>query len=165
MMSRIGQAIKGAMLMDFIGATGLAVKYMFKPKATINYPFEKGPISPRFAVSMPCAVMPMVKSVASPVSCAKQSARLKLSLSKLNRVMTVHAARHVTISTWLSASIAACVRKPVRSMPSSKGRTLSLRPKPGKNSITTRNVCWRTATVGNALLRVTSNLTRLTGKG
>jgi NADH-quinone oxidoreductase subunit I len=26
----------------------LAIKFMFKPKATVNYPFEKGPISPRF---------------------------------------------------------------------------------------------------------------------
>jgi len=31
-------------------ATGMALtlKYMFKPKVTINYPYEKGPISPRF---------------------------------------------------------------------------------------------------------------------
>ncbi|MDI7774464.1 NADH-quinone oxidoreductase subunit NuoI [Asticcacaulis sp. EMRT-3] len=48
MMSRIVQGFKAALLMDFVGATGLAVKYMLKPKATINYPFEKGPISPRF---------------------------------------------------------------------------------------------------------------------
>jgi NADH-quinone oxidoreductase subunit I len=24
------------------------MRYFFKPKATINYPFERGPISPRF---------------------------------------------------------------------------------------------------------------------
>ncbi|MGA9658181.1 MAG: NADH-quinone oxidoreductase subunit NuoI [Asticcacaulis sp.] len=48
MISRIISGIRGAMLLDFVGATGLAFKYMMKPKATINYPFEKGPISPRF---------------------------------------------------------------------------------------------------------------------
>jgi NADH-quinone oxidoreductase subunit I len=48
MISRIISGIKGALLLDFIGATGLAFKYMFRHKATINYPFEKGPISPRF---------------------------------------------------------------------------------------------------------------------
>ena len=48
MLNRIGQALKGALLLDFVGATGLAFKYMMKPKATVNYPFEKGPISPRF---------------------------------------------------------------------------------------------------------------------
>ncbi|MDC7681762.1 NADH-quinone oxidoreductase subunit NuoI [Asticcacaulis sp. BYS171W] len=48
MIARLVQAAKGALLLDFVGATGLALKYMMKPKATINYPFEKGPISPRF---------------------------------------------------------------------------------------------------------------------
>ena len=48
MISRIAAGIKAALLLDFVGATGLALKYMMKPKATINYPFEKGPISPRF---------------------------------------------------------------------------------------------------------------------
>ncbi|MBC6980735.1 NADH-quinone oxidoreductase subunit NuoI [Caulobacter sp. 17J80-11] len=48
MFQRIGQAAKGAMLLDFIGAWGLAFRYMLRPKATINYPFERGPLSPRF---------------------------------------------------------------------------------------------------------------------
>jgi NADH-quinone oxidoreductase subunit I len=46
--ARIAQAAKGAALTDFAGAFGLAMGYMFRPKATINYPFEKGPLSPRF---------------------------------------------------------------------------------------------------------------------
>jgi NADH-quinone oxidoreductase subunit I len=46
--ARITQAVKGAALMDFGSAFVLALKYMAKPKATILYPFEKGPISPRF---------------------------------------------------------------------------------------------------------------------
>ena len=46
--SRITQAAKGAALLDFGGAFVLAMKYMFRPKATIFYPFEKNPISPRF---------------------------------------------------------------------------------------------------------------------
>ena len=45
---RIGQAVKGALLLDFIGAFGLSMKYMMRPKATINYPFERNPQSPRF---------------------------------------------------------------------------------------------------------------------
>src|SRR3954452_4900960 len=47
-MRRIAQAVKGAMLLDILGAFGLAAKYMLKPKSTINYPFEKNPQSPRF---------------------------------------------------------------------------------------------------------------------
>ena len=48
MLNRIGQAVKGALLIDVIGAVGLSLKYMMKPKATVNYPFERGPQSPRF---------------------------------------------------------------------------------------------------------------------
>jgi NADH-quinone oxidoreductase subunit I len=46
--SRIGQAAKGALLLDFVGAGLMAFGYLLKPKATIMYPFEKGPLSPRF---------------------------------------------------------------------------------------------------------------------
>jgi NADH-quinone oxidoreductase subunit I len=48
MIGRVAQAVKGALLLDVAGAFGLAVKYMVKPKATINYPFERNPQSPRF---------------------------------------------------------------------------------------------------------------------
>ena len=48
MLARIAQAAKGAMVLDFLGAFGLAAKYMARPKATVNYPFERNPQSPRF---------------------------------------------------------------------------------------------------------------------
>ena len=48
MFSRIGQAMKGAMLLDFAGALGLGLKYMVRPKATVMYPHERNPQSPRF---------------------------------------------------------------------------------------------------------------------
>ena len=47
-MSRIRQVIRGAFLLEFVSAFWLAMKYFFRPKVTINYPFEKGPLSPRF---------------------------------------------------------------------------------------------------------------------
>jgi formate hydrogenlyase subunit 6/NADH:ubiquinone oxidoreductase subunit I len=33
---------------EFIQSFGLAMRYFFAPKVTLNYPFEKGPLSPRF---------------------------------------------------------------------------------------------------------------------
>ena len=48
MIGRIVAGIKAIFLLEFLGATLLSLKYMGRPKATINYPFEKGPISPRF---------------------------------------------------------------------------------------------------------------------
>ena len=48
MLQRIGQAIRGAALMDFMGAMGLGLRYMVRPKATVQYPHERNPQSPRF---------------------------------------------------------------------------------------------------------------------
>ncbi len=36
------------MLSEIVKGMALTFKYMFKPRVTINYPYEKGPISPRF---------------------------------------------------------------------------------------------------------------------
>lgn len=44
----IAQTIRGALLTDFVGAFWLAMREMFRRKATVNYPFEKNPLSPRF---------------------------------------------------------------------------------------------------------------------
>ncbi|WP_409433650.1 NADH-quinone oxidoreductase subunit NuoI [Litorimonas sp. RW-G-Af-16] len=48
MFARIKQVARGALLLEFWSALWLATKYFFAPKVTINYPFEKGPLSPRF---------------------------------------------------------------------------------------------------------------------
>ena len=47
-MRRIMQFLKAALFLEFIKAFWLAMKYFFRRKVTINYPFEKGPLSPRF---------------------------------------------------------------------------------------------------------------------
>jgi NADH-quinone oxidoreductase subunit I len=47
-MRRLLQAIRGALLLDFLGAFVLGMRYFFRRKPTVNYPFEKGPLSPRF---------------------------------------------------------------------------------------------------------------------
>nr|WP_321440911.1 NADH-quinone oxidoreductase subunit NuoI [uncultured Hyphomonas sp.] len=44
----LAQTIRGALLTDFLGAFWLATLEMFRRKATVNYPFEKNPLSPRF---------------------------------------------------------------------------------------------------------------------
>ena len=47
-MTSIAHLIKSFTLWEFVKAHALTLKYFFKPKATINYPFEKNPLSPRF---------------------------------------------------------------------------------------------------------------------
>jgi NADH-quinone oxidoreductase subunit I len=48
MFARLIQAVRGLALMDFLGAFGLGMIYMFRPKATVLYPNERAPQSPRF---------------------------------------------------------------------------------------------------------------------
>jgi len=45
---RISQAARGAALMDFVGGFGLALKHLWAPKTTVQYPHERNPQSPRF---------------------------------------------------------------------------------------------------------------------
>ena len=45
---RLDQAARSIFLTEFVQAFFLSMRYFFKPKATINYPFEKNPLSPRF---------------------------------------------------------------------------------------------------------------------
>ena len=44
----VGRAATSLLLREFAAAFVLSMKYFFKPKATINYPFEKNHLSPRF---------------------------------------------------------------------------------------------------------------------
>ena len=46
-MRLVGSA-KALFLWEFVAGFALAMRYFFRAKATLNYPFEKGPISPRF---------------------------------------------------------------------------------------------------------------------
>ena len=45
---KLAQAARSLFLKEFLDATVLSMRYFFAPKATINYPNEKGPVSPRF---------------------------------------------------------------------------------------------------------------------
>jgi NADH-quinone oxidoreductase subunit I len=45
---RLVPAVRSIFLTEFVSAFFLAMRYFFKPKVTLNYPFEKGSLSPRF---------------------------------------------------------------------------------------------------------------------
>ena len=45
---KLDKAARSLFLKEFVQAFFLSMRYFFKPKATLNYPFEKGPQSPRF---------------------------------------------------------------------------------------------------------------------
>ena len=45
---RLDQAAKSLFMTEFLSAFWMSMGYFFSKKATLNYPFEKGPVSPRF---------------------------------------------------------------------------------------------------------------------
>ena len=47
-MSALAAGAKSLLLIEFFKAIGLSMRYFFKPKSTINYPFEKCHVGPRF---------------------------------------------------------------------------------------------------------------------
>ncbi len=47
-MGFLDRTARSFLLTELIGGLGLTMKYMFKRKVTINYPFERTPTSPRF---------------------------------------------------------------------------------------------------------------------
>jgi NADH-quinone oxidoreductase subunit I len=47
-MGFIDRTARSFLLVEMLQGMALSFKYMFKPRVTINYPMEKGPLSPRF---------------------------------------------------------------------------------------------------------------------
>ena len=47
-MAFLDRTARNLLLGELVAGLGLTLRYFFKAKVTINYPYEKGPISPRF---------------------------------------------------------------------------------------------------------------------
>jgi len=47
-MAFLDRTARSMLLGELVAGLGLTLRYFFKPKVTINYPYEKGPLSPRF---------------------------------------------------------------------------------------------------------------------
>ena len=47
-MRMLMDSVKSFLLLELAKGMFLTLKYFFKPKVTINYPYEKGSLSPRF---------------------------------------------------------------------------------------------------------------------
>lgn len=48
MQNRLERFVRSFGLMEILSGMALTLRYMFKRKVTLNYPYEKGPLSPRF---------------------------------------------------------------------------------------------------------------------
>ena len=48
MMATLSRSLRAIFLWEFVTGFFLGMRYFFAPKKTLNYPFEKGALSPRF---------------------------------------------------------------------------------------------------------------------
>jgi NADH-quinone oxidoreductase subunit I len=47
-MATLDRVARTLLWRELVGGFAMTLRYMFKPKVTLNYPYEKGPLSPRF---------------------------------------------------------------------------------------------------------------------
>ena len=48
MMAKLDRAARSFLLLEILAGMRLTLRYFFSRKATLNYPYEKNPVSPRF---------------------------------------------------------------------------------------------------------------------
>jgi len=162
---KLDQAARALFLQEFVQAFFLSMRYFFKPKPTLNYPFEKGPISPRFRGEHALAPLPERRGALHRL----QAVRGRFCPAQ---AITIEAGPRRNDGTrrttrydidMVKCIYAGSARKPARSTPLSRGRISSSPPRRARSSITTRSACSRTATAGNARSRRTWSSTRRIG--
>ena len=97
----INATVRSLLLTEFVSAFFLAMRYFFKPKPTLNYPFEKGPISPRFRGEHALRRYPNGEERCIACKLCEAICRPRPSPSRPVRAATMaRGARRATISTW-----------------------------------------------------------------
>ena len=99
-MAWLDRSARSIFLWDLVSGFIVGMKYFFAPKKTLNFPFERGPLSPRFRGEHVLRQSTLRgKSAVSPASCARRSALHSASSSRPSRVKTAAAAPRATTST------------------------------------------------------------------
>jgi NADH-quinone oxidoreductase subunit I len=93
------RATRYFLLQDFIKGFALGMKYFFAPKATVNYPHEKGPLSPRFRGEHALRRYPNGEERCIACKLCEASALRRRSPSTPNRAKTAAAAPRAMTST------------------------------------------------------------------
>ncbi len=98
---KLEQAARSLFLKEFVSATVMAMRYFFAPKATLNYPHEKGPLSPRFRGEHALRRYPngeerCIACKLCEAICPAQA----ITIEAVPAAMTAHGAPRAMTSTW-----------------------------------------------------------------
>src|SRR4051794_5322434 len=148
---RLDQAARSIFLTEFVSAFFLAIRYFFGPKATLNYPFEKGPLSPRFRGEHAlrrypngeerCIACKLCEAICPALAITIEASPRRSDGTR--RATRYDIDMHKCIYCGLcqeSCPVDAIV----------EGPTSSSRRRRARSFTTTRNACWPTATAGSA---------------
>jgi len=159
-MSALVNAVRSFLLLELGKGMFLTLKYFFKPKVTINYPYEKGSLSPRFRGEHAlrrypngeerCIACKLCEAV-----CPAQAITIEAEPRDDGSRRTTRYDIDMTKCIYCGFCQEAC---PVMRL--SKARILNLPPKPAKSCIMIKTSFWRMATVGKPKLPVTLLQTR-----
>ena len=134
----LAQAAKGLLLKEFVGAFALSMRYFFKPKATINYPFEMGVHrGPRFRGEHALRRYPngeerCIACKLCEAICPAQAITIEAGPRRNDG--TRRTTRYdIDMTKCIYCGL--CARRPARSMPSSKGRISSSRPRRARSCL------------------------------
>jgi hypothetical protein len=97
-MSALGKTFRSFLLAELAAGMASTFKMMFKPKVTLNYPYEKGPLSPRFRGEHALRRYPNGEERCT-ASCVKPHAPLKPLQLRLKNGMMVPVAPHAMTLT------------------------------------------------------------------
>ena len=130
----IAHLIKSFTLWEFVKAHALTLQYFFKAKATINYPFEKNPISPRFRGEHALRRYPNGEERC--IACKLCEAVCPAQAITIEAEPRDDGSRRTTrydIDMTKCIYCGLCARRRARSMRSSRGRTSNSRPRRARN--------------------------------
>ena len=163
-MASLDRTARSFLLSELVGGFLLTFKYMFKPKVTLNYPYEKGPLGPRFRGEHALRRYPngeerCIACKLCEAICPAQAITIEAEPRDDGSRRTTRYDIDMTKCIYCGLCQEAC-----RWMRSSRGRTSSSRPRRAKNFSTTRKSCWRTVTAGKRKSPRTCGWTRRTAE-
>ena len=110
----LSRLLKTIFLVEFISGLYMALKELFRKSKTINYPFEKGPISPRMRGEHALEDIPTEKRDVLLVNYVKQFVLLKLLQLSLRRELMEAEKQLVMISICSNVYTVDCVKSHVQ---------------------------------------------------
>ena len=159
-MQLVMNAVRSFLLLELARGLALTLKYFFKPKVTLNYPYEKGYLSPRFRGEHALRRYPNGEERC--IACKLCEAVCPAQAITIEAEPRDDGSRRTTRYDIDMTKCIYCgfVRKLVLLMRLLKVQILNLRLRHAKNSITTKINCLPMVTGGKQRLPVTWPLMR-----